>query len=94
MEKQDRRAARAQREELLTLVNGWDPTGALAAGAPRNQYDRIIEPLFTFLASGASEDEIRDFLDREIRDQFCSTPRDTAQFAKKAATWFRLSRSE
>ena len=94
MDKKERKAVRGQRDELLTLVNGWDPAGLLGAGAPRDEYDSFVDRLLGFLSRKASKDEVTEFLERELGDHFGVTPPDAAQFATKAVTWYALSSNE
>ncbi len=89
-----RKGARASRDQLLTLVNGWDPAGRLGAGAPRSEYDSFIDSLMDLLSRGATSDEIASFLEREVRDHFGATPKDTEHFAKKAIAWYELASRE
>jgi hypothetical protein len=90
MERKKRNAIRAQREQLLTLVNGWDPAGLLQAGGPRDEYDRLIDSLLGLLTQSASSEEVAQFLEREIREHFGVAPKDASQFAMKVITWYRL----
>lgn len=89
-----RKAARSRRDELLTLVNGWDPAGRLEAGAPRDVYDFLIDDLLEVLSRHATHEEVTDFLDRRIRERFGSPPDDAPRFVKKAVTWSQLVSTE
>lgn len=84
-----RKAIRGWRDQLLTLVNGWDPAGSLAAGAPRDEYDFLIDKLLSLLSQDATAEEVAQFLESEISGHFGSTPDDAAQFATKAVNWHR-----
>ena len=86
----ERKQLRTDREQLLTLVNQWDPAGLLEAGASRNEYSAIVDRLFTLLANEPSEAEIAAFLEREVTAQFGTGARDSARFATKVLTWSRL----
>jgi hypothetical protein len=85
-----RKNARNRREQLLTLVNAWDPVGLLEAGAPRDEYDRLIDGLLGVLDADATEAEITAFLEREIQEHFEVASRGTSEFARRAITWFRM----
>jgi hypothetical protein len=89
MEK-ERKQLRTDREQLLTLVNQWDPVGLLEEGASRNEYSAIVDRLFSLLADEPSEAEIAAFLEREVREQFGNDAREPARFATKVFTWSRL----
>ena len=94
MENKERKAVRAQREQLLTLVNGWDPIGLLVAGAPRSEYDFVIDKLLGLLSRNATEEEIARFLEREIAGHFGTAPTGAGPFAKKAVAWFQMTSSQ
>ncbi len=94
MEQRHRKSLRSQREQLVTLVNGWDPAGRLSAGGPRTEYDWLVDRLLSLLSQNASREQVAEFLENEIRARFGSKPEDAAQFATKAITWFRLEGSE
>jgi GGDEF domain-containing protein len=94
MEEKQRTHVRAQREQLLTLVNSWDPAGLLGAGAPRDQYDFVIDQLLGLLSRRATKDEIAEFLEREVSARFGTKPPDAGQFATRAVAWFQLASRE
>ncbi len=88
MEQKQRRGIRSEREQLLTLVNGWDPAGRLKQGGPRDEYDWIVDGLLNLLSRSAGDQEVVEFLESEIRQRFGETPANAHQFAVKAKTWF------
>lgn len=94
MENHERKGVRAGRDQLLTLINGWDPVGRLQAGGPRDAYESVADKLLTLLEQKASKEEIAKFLDDEILARFGAAAHGSAQFATKALTWFELSASE
>ena len=94
MEKSFRKTTRTRREQLLTLVNVWDPAGLIAGGAPRDAYDGIIDKLLSFVSERPPRDELARFLDENIREHFGKAPVDAAQFANKAITWFDIASAE
>lgn len=94
MNPKQRKVVRGWREQLLTLVNGWDPVGLLAAGAPRNEYDCIVDELLGILSRQSSVEEVTAFLESEISEHFGMDAKGADQFARKAVNWFRLASSE
>lgn len=85
-----RKQLRTEREQLLTLVNQWDPAGVIEAGASRDEYDGLVDRLFDLLDRETRESEIAKFLDREVNEHFGVKPRQTALFATKVLAWFRM----
>ena len=94
MDSKARKGVRSQREQLLTLVNGWDPAGLLQAGGRRDSYFGLIDDLLALLSGGATKEEISTWLDREINQHFGVSPSDTESFARRAFAWFELSSKE
>ena len=90
MDRPERKGVRAQRDQLLTLINGWDPVGLIAGGAPRTAYEVLVDELLAMLSGYASKEDIAEFLDGKIREQFGRTPEGTALFVTKAVTWFEI----
>ena len=90
MQTMERKRVRSKREQLVTLINGWDPEGKLESGAPRDEYAPLADDLLAFLAGDPSEEEIKGFLD----ERFGTIAEGTAQFAKKVFTWFAMASSE
>ena len=94
MTSKQRKTIRTRREQLLTLLNGWDPAGLLNAGAPRDEYDCVVDQLLSLLSRQTGEEEVAQFIESEIRDHFGRTPQGAAQFATKAVAWFRMLSAE
>lgn len=94
MENTQRKTRRGRRDELLTLLNGWDPADLLEAGAPRDQYESVVDELLAELARAAGKEDIAAFLERAIRESFGVTPKDSLQFATRAVTWYELASRE
>jgi hypothetical protein len=92
-EKKKRKAVRSQRDQLLTLVNGWDPAGRLEAGAPRDAYVGVVDRLLPLLSHQATKDDVTEFLDREISEHFGTKPQGSGEFANKLVAWFSLEHS-
>ena len=91
MDQPQRKTARSRRDELLTLLNGWDPAGLLQAGAPRDEYECVVDKLFSELSRGAGRDDVTHFLEREIGEHFGVAPKDAGHFATKVMTWYELA---
>ena len=91
MTRTERKAERGQREQLLTLLNGWDPAQVLAAGVPRNAYESLADKLLGVLSRHASAGEVAQFLEKEISGQFGTKPDDAMRFAIKAVSWFEMT---
>jgi hypothetical protein len=89
-----RKAARSEGEQLLTLLNGWDPAGLLEGGARRDEYVPLIEDLLALLSRTTSTDEIEQWLNQRVKDHFKTTPKATGAFAKKLVTWYEITRRE
>ena len=85
-----RKSLRTQRDQLLTLLNGWDPAGLLKAGAPRDEYDWIVDKLLDLLSTNAGREEVAAFLAREVSEHFGTGAPDASQFAAKAVAWFLM----
>jgi hypothetical protein len=83
----ERRQVRTEREQLLTLINQWDPAGLIQSGAPRDAYERLVDPLYDLLAQQTAEADIAALLDRELREHFGVTPQGTPRFAAKVLAW-------
>lgn len=86
----ERQRQRDEREQLLTLVNGWDPAGLLQQGVPRDLYAPLADKLFDVVSSDPSEDELSALLESEVREQFDAEAVDAGHFAAKVLTWSRL----
>jgi hypothetical protein len=95
MDTKQRQGVRSPREQLLTLVNVWDPVGLLGAGAPRSEYEPLIDALLLRLSRNTPKIEIAGWLEGEINEQFGVTPQGVGAFVNKAVTWFEMvSREE
>jgi hypothetical protein len=88
MDQPRRKHLRRQREELAKLVNAWDPAGLLAAGAPADEYDCIVDSLFGLLVRSTPESQIAFQLSREVGEHFETSAPDVAAFAARAVRWF------
>jgi hypothetical protein len=90
VESKHRRRTRGKRDQLLTLLNGWDPAGLVHSGGPRDVYDILIDDLLGLLERDASKEEIAAFLEARTSDQFGVRPEGSTQFATKTISWFRI----
>lgn len=90
VESKHRRRTRGKRDQLLTLLNGWDPAGVLQSGGRRDAYDILIDDLLGLLERDASKEEIAAFLEARTSDQFGVRPEGATQFATKTVSWFRI----
>ena len=66
----------------------------LHAGAPRDEYEGIVDKLFMLLSQETSEAEVATFLEREVHEHFHTTAPQAAQFAAKVLTWSRMRSQE
>lgn len=76
-------------DELRDLLNAWDFIGVFDPRTNVDEYDCMLTPLLTMLAGGAGVNEIRDYLDREIRGHFGMSPDrvGTATMAGRLIAW-------
>lgn len=94
MSADQRQRKRAPRDELRTLLNEWDPAGRLAAGAPRDTYDVLLDELIGLLGRNRSAAEVTTFLQKSISERFATKARDADRFAAKAIAWHSLQSEE
>jgi len=85
-----RSSERGRREQLLTLLNGWDPAGVLQAGGRRDAYESFVNELLGLLERDASRDEISEFLENETAARYGARPEGASQFATKIGSWYRM----
>lgn len=90
METRHRRSTRGRRDQLLTLLNGWDPAGLLQSGGRRDAYSVFLDDLLGLLERDASRQEITVFLDGRTSDQFGVHPQGAEQFATKVLSWYLM----
>jgi hypothetical protein len=86
-----KRQARKEADGIRLLLVQWDPLGAVAAGAPRDEYDCMIGPIHGLLRRGTSVDEMNTLLIRELVHHFGIRPEvvDPDGFAARLLGWWR-----
>ena len=94
MEQKKRKAVRGLREQLLTLINGWDPAGVLESGGQRDEYGRVVDELLSLLSQQPTTKQLAHFLESEIAEYFGAVPNGASQFATKAISWYRIASAE
>lgn len=93
MHSDERKGIRDRREQLLTLLNGWDPAGRLRAGGPRDAYEQLVDDLLDLLSRAPGKEEIASFLERRIDEHFRVKPDGAEAFANKVLVWSQLPAS-
>jgi hypothetical protein len=93
MHSEERKNIRDRRDQLLTLLNGWDPAGWLHAGAPRDTYEKLADELLDVLMREPHKEEIAAFLERKIDESFRVKPDGAEAFANKLVVWSQLPAS-
>lgn len=86
-----KRELRQRSSQLRELMCDWDPIGIMDnPGAPRDEYDCLLSPLLTLLASSASEAEIAKYLRHQIVHHFglSSADYDFTAVAKRVQAWY------
>ena len=77
--------------QLRELMCDWDPIGIMDhPGAPRDEYDCLVGPLLTRLASSESEADIAKYLRHQIVHHFglSATDYDFNAVAKRVKAWY------
>lgn len=80
--------------ELGALVNAWDPIGVFdddeEDGWPSDEYDCLVGPLLSRLASGAGAQEIREYLAHELVHHFGLGPgmATSTEFPERVVRWY------
>jgi hypothetical protein len=62
----------------------------LETGAPRDEYDCIVDTLLALLSQNPSKAEVAAFLEQEVSEHFGTAAPDASQFAAKAVAWFQM----
>lgn len=77
--------------DLRRMLNDWDFIGVGEFTAGDDEYDCLLGPLLTRLASGADVAEVARFLRDEIDNHFGLDPAnvDVAAFAAKTVAWWQ-----
>jgi hypothetical protein len=88
----DKDAMRRRGRELRALLNEWDPIGIIGPSGPDDEYDCLLWPLMRLLERGVSQENIAEYLGRELNEHFgLSIPADTPQFAGRVKAWYETT---
>src|SRR5262245_52821055 len=91
LSKRELRQRSAQPRELMC---DWDPIGVMGdPDWPRDEYDCLVGPLLALLQSGTSNDDISNYLRKEIADHF-GLSADTYDFTavvERVRRWFDIT---
>lgn len=74
---------------MTDLVNAWDPVGLIEAGAPRDEYDDIVNFTLRSLEAGTEPDALARGLAEYIYARYDCGPSDPKPFAARAVQWYR-----
>lgn len=80
--------------ELRARLVEWDPMGAVAAGAPEDEYDFVAGPVLRMLAEGATHHELASYLNSEFNDHFGVRVQHAKEFALAARAWYDRARAK
>jgi len=77
--------------EVRRLLNDWDFIGVFDPETNTDEYDCMIAPLLTRLASGADAGQVQQFLDDEIAGHFGMSlgQLETGAMAERLTAWWR-----
>jgi hypothetical protein len=83
-----RKAVRVKQQELLGLLNEWDPIGVMP-GAPSDEYDCLLG-LLRRLQRGEEPGKLSRYLRRKLRHHFGLDPDQShpEQFAERVFAWY------
>jgi hypothetical protein len=83
-------------DKLRNLLNEWDFIGVFDPDTNVDEYDCMLSPLLAKLAGGADGNEIRAYLDAEIRGHFGMSPElvGTLAMAEQLVAWWRAGGSD
>jgi hypothetical protein len=86
---------RARMKDLHRMLNEWDFIGVGEFSAHDDEYDCLLGPLLTKLASGANVEEVARFLREKIASHFGldSGRVDVAGFAVNTVAWWQGEQS-
>lgn len=65
----DKKEAKQIMNEVREIVREWDVLG-VADIAPEDEYDCLVGPLTSLVAKGASRDELRAFMEKDMNGHF------------------------
>lgn len=72
------------------LLADWDPHDAAANEAAHGTYDHYIEPLRQLIESGATEDQVVEFLHEREKETMCFPSLGTQRLRRVARKLLRL----
>ncbi|MFL5910164.1 MAG: hypothetical protein ACJ768_06295 [Gaiellaceae bacterium] len=79
-----------EEHELRELLLRWDPIGVVhEPDWPQDEYDALLDPLAERLRAGATEEELRAFLESAVREHLGlePDPEREAGLARELAAW-------
>lgn len=71
-----------------------DPLGAVAAGAPEDEYECVAAPLLQMLGEGATAREIASYLKPDFNDHFGVRVQHAREFAQVTRAWYDRASAE
>lgn len=74
---------------MTDLVNAWDPVGLIEAGAPRDEYDDVVNFLLRSLEAGTESDALARGLAGYIYARYGCEPSHARPLAARAVEWYR-----
>jgi hypothetical protein len=79
-----------EQRELRSILNAWDPIGAV----PEDEYDNLRDSLIAMLHRGENEQNIAAFISRYLNDSvgLRSTPAESREVAGRIFCWWRERR--
>ena len=82
--------------ELRGLLNQWDFVGVFDPDTNVDEYDCMLSPLLAKLAGGADGNEVRGYLDGEIRVHFGMSPElvGTASMSERLVAWWKAGSAD
>lgn len=86
-----KRELRQRSAQLRALMCEWDPIGVMSdPNWPRDEYDCLVGPLLTLLAQGASEEQLAQYMRKDLDEHFGLPPDnyDFTEVARRVRRWF------
>lgn len=94
-------ASRGEVGDLNQMVNEWDPLGLIEDGAPEDEYDCLVQKIYSLLQKESSPKAIEELILDELESHFGMGEsnvslhrreaylKDVTNFSERAATWFK-----